>query len=305
MKKIYTYILALVASAVPFAAFGQALPFVAADFSPASLSKGGASYADVSDVAYSAFDAPASAAFYDGSMDVSAGFVSWQPTAVKTTVINAAGAYKIGESFAISAGVSYGKNPQYDIIDAIGNVTGAFSPVQMQLGAGFSWRIIPDLALGVNVGYAKSDLAEGVSYGSVLADIQVMTDFDGLKVSAGVADLGSAVTSASGDKFSLPASFRVGASYPFAFAQKQKLEMELDAGYYFTGGFAAAVGASYAFDDMVFVRAGYRYGGKSVIPSYASVGAGVRFAGVKVDLAYVVSSSPMANTLGVSLGYSF
>ena len=81
--------------------------------------------------------------------------------------------------------------------------------------------------------------------------------------------------------------------------------MELDAGYYFTGGFAAAVGASYAFDDMVFVRAGYRYGGKSVIPSYASVGAGVRFAGVKVDLAYVVSSSPMANTLGVSLGYSF
>ena len=56
---------------------------------------------------------------------------------------------------------------------------------------------------------------------------------------------------------------------------------------------------------MVFVRAGYRYGGKSVIPSYASVGAGVRFAGVKVDLAYVVSSSPMANTLGVSLGYSF
>jgi hypothetical protein len=35
------------------------------------------------------------------------------------------------------------------------------------------------------------------------------------------------------------------------------------------------------------------------------VGAGVRFAGVKLDLAYMLASGPMKNTLAISLGYSF
>jgi hypothetical protein len=58
---------------------------------------------------------------------------------------------------------------------------------------------------------------------------------------------------------------------------------------------------------MVSVRAGYRYGGKSVIPSYASVGAGFKLFGVSLDLAYLIASgdSPLQNTLTFGLGYSF
>jgi hypothetical protein len=58
---------------------------------------------------------------------------------------------------------------------------------------------------------------------------------------------------------------------------------------------------------MISVKAGYKYGGKSIIPSYASVGAGFRFAGVTLDFAYLMggASSPMKNTLSIGLGYRF
>ena len=79
----------------------------------------------------------------------------------------------------------------------------------------------------------------------------------------------------------------------------------VDADYFFKGGLAASFGATYAFDDMVFVRAGYRYGGQTVVPSFASIGAGVKFIGIKLDLAYLIASEALGNTLALSLGHTF
>ena len=58
---------------------------------------------------------------------------------------------------------------------------------------------------------------------------------------------------------------------------------------------------------MVAVRAGYRYGGKSVIPSFTSVGIGLKFVGITLDVAYLMAdkTSPMRNTLEFGLGYRF
>ena len=60
-------------------------------------------------------------------------------------------------------------------------------------------------------------------------------------------------------------------------------------------------------DYTVSVRAGYRYGGDSVIPSFASVGAGVKLFGVHLDAAYLIASgdSPLKNTFCIGIGYSF
>lgn len=55
----------------------------------------------------------------------------------------------------------------------------------------------------------------------------------------------------------------------------------------------------------VSVRAGYRYGGNSPVASYASLGAGVKLLGIRLDAAYLIGSGPMKNTLAISLGYSF
>ena len=83
------------------------------------------------------------------------------------------------------------------------------------------------------------------------------------------------------------------------------MNFEVDAEYAFYGAFSAAFGAEYGFNDMIFARAGYRYGGNSVLPSFASVGAGVKVAGIKMNVAYLLANDLIGNTLSISLGYSF
>ena len=83
------------------------------------------------------------------------------------------------------------------------------------------------------------------------------------------------------------------------------MDVALDADYYFSGGFAAALGAAYTFNDLVSVKAGYRYGGNSPVGSFASVGVGAKFMGIKLDVAYLIGSDAFKNTLALTLGYAF
>ena len=302
MKKLFISIL-LIAASLSLGA--QALPFVAADYNPTTLAKGGVSSTEVSSVAYASFANPAAIVFYDGTMDVSAGYVSWQPNSVKSSVITAGGAYKIGSKFGLSLGFSTGAYPEYGLVDLSGYEKGTFKPSDMQFGLGLACKVLPYLSLGANIGYASQKLSPDVSYGAFDADIYAMAKFGGLNVTLGVADLGGKVTSQSGTAFPLPSSAKAGVGYYMTPVEKHGIEVNGEASYYFSGDFSAAVGASYTYDGMFSVRAGYRYGGDSVIPSFVSAGLGVRFYGVKLDLVYLLGSTAMANTFGVSLGYAF
>ena len=290
---------------VPLSLGAQALPFTSADYNPATLAKGGASLTETSTVAYAAFANPAAIAFYDGKVDASAGYTSWQPGSVKASVISAGGAFKFGDKFGMAAGLAYEGYPEYVITDLTGYENGTFKPTSMQLGVGLSYKIISSLSIGANIGYATQTLAEGSTYGAIDADIYAMVKFDGFKATLGVSELGGKVTSAAGTAFSIPTAANLGLGYTLKAGEKHGVDFNADLQYYLKDGVAAAVGASYAYNDMIFVRAGYRYGGKTVIPSFASAGVGVKFYGVKLDLAYVLGSSAMANTLAMSLGYAF
>lgn len=302
MKRFLIYCALLT---VPAIVNAQALPFTAADYDPATLAAGGASLTNTGTVSYAVFSNPAAIAFYEDRLDVSAGYALWQPGSLKTSVINAGGAYRIGSKFGVALGFSRGAYPEYTDTDLTGYETGSFKPSCMQVGLGLGWRILPFLSVGANIGYASEKLASDVSYGAVDLDIYAMAKFGGFKAALGVSEIGGKVKSASGDAFRLPASASLGVGYGISFVEKHAIDVRADAQYYLAGDFAAAFGASYTYDNMISVRAGYRYGGDSVIPSFAGVGAGIRFFGVKLDLAYVISSSAMSDTVAVSLGYSF
>ena len=289
----------------PALAGAQALPFTAAETDAASLGKAGANLTETGSIAYSSFSNAAAIPFSDAKMDVAAGYTLWQPTAAGTNMLNVGAAFNMKKKFGVAVGLMYGMNPAYDITDASGAVKGQFSPSDIHANVGLAWRFLPFLSLGANVGYATSSLAEGQSYGALAADVFAMAKFCGVKVTAGVANVGTNVKSASGAEFCIPGSVAVGAGYEATFADKHGIDVLLDADYYFSGWFAAAAGAAYTYNDLVTVRAGYRYGGDSPVPSYASVGAGVKFIGLKLDLAYLIASGPAANTLAVSLGYTF
>ena len=289
----------------PALADAQALPFTAAETDAASLGTAGANLTQTDAIANASFSNAAAIPFSDAKMDVAAGYTMWQPSAVGSNMINVGAAYNMNNKFGVAVGFLYGMNPAYDITDAGGAVKGQFKPSDMHMNVGLAYRFLPFLSVGANVGFATSSLAKDYSYGALAADVYAMAQFSGLKVTAGVANVGTSVKAKNGTAFSLPGSVALGAGYEMAFADVHSVDVLLDADYYFSGWFAAAAGATYTYNDLVVVRAGYRYGGASPIPSYASVGAGVKFAGAKLDLAYMIGSSAMKNTLALSLGYTF
>ena len=283
----------------------QALSYTAAETDAASLGTAGANLVQTGTIANAAFANAAAIPFSDAKFDASAGYTMWQPQSVGTNMINVGAAYNMKEKFGVAIGFMYGMNPSYETTDATGAVKGQFTPSDININAGLAWRFLPSLSLGANVGYATSTLAEGYSYGALSADVFAMAKFSDFKVTAGVANIGTSVKAADGTKFGLPASVALGAGYQASFAEKHAVEVLLDADYYFVGGLAAAAGAAYTFNQLVSVRAGYRFSADSPLPSYASVGAGVNFMGIKLDLAYLLASGPMKNTLALSLGYRF
>lgn len=303
MKNIYKYTVAIAMLLLPALAGAQALPFVAAEFNAASLGKAGADIVETRSAAHSAFSNAAAIPFAETDLDVAAGYTMWGPTS--GNVIMTEGAYNLKGKLGVAAGFSYGMNPAYNITNKGGAVSGTFAPSDMHLGVGLSYRFLGFLSLGANVGYAASSLTKDISYGAVTANVFVMGSFAGLKVAIGASNLGTSVTSVNGVTSHLPSSVTLGAGYGKIYAEKHGADILLDADYFLAGSIATALGVQYSFDDLVFVRAGYRYGGDSPVPSFASVGAGVKFAGVKLDIAYVLGSEVVGNTLGVGLGYCF
>ncbi|MBQ3251030.1 MAG: PorV/PorQ family protein [Bacteroidales bacterium] len=302
MKKLL-YIAGALMLLVPALAQAQSLPFVAAETDAASLGTAGANLVQTGSVANASFSNAAAIPFSEQTMDVAAGYTMWQP--VSSNILNVGAAFNLKQKFGVAVGFQYGMNPAYDVTNSSGAVTGQFSPSDMHVNVGLAWRFLPFLSLGANVGYATSSLAEGQSYGALAADVFAMAKFGGLKVTAGVANVGTTVKDAAGNEFCIPGSIAVGAGYSKVFGEKNGIDVLVDADYYFSGWMAVAAGAAYTYNDFVSVRVGYRYGGESPVPSYASVGAGVKLLGIKLDAAYLISSSPIGNTLALSLGYTF
>jgi len=54
------------------------------------------------------------------------------------------------------------------------------------------------------------------------------------------------------------------------------------------------------------LRGGFHYGDAAkALPTYASLGLGLQYAGVRLDVAFLTASQSLGNTLLFGLGYSF
>ena len=195
---------------------------------------------------------------------------------------------------------------EYALTDETGNTTGTFKPNDMILNGGVGVRIIDNLAAGVNVRYASQKLSEDNSYSTAAADIFMTYRLPDINVTAGVSSLGSSVKSESGDSFSLPTSATVGADWSEAFSENHGVRLAADFDYFFSGNVTAAAGAEYSFRNMLFARAGYHFGTKdAVLPSFATVGIGIKFFGMSLDIAYLTANNVLGNTLTFGLGCRF
>ena len=288
---------------VPSVGETSAMQFLNVGASPRSWAMGGVQ-AGIQKNEYAQFGSVAAVPFWDETLAAGASYTLWQPTS----------ANMLAARFGASFGVQTGLNPAYELTNSAGVPDGSFSPFDLRIGAGFAWRVIDCLSVGVGLNYASSSLAPASesysgSMSSFAADVQLMYVTGNFDISLSASNLGSSVKSASGQSFGLPMNARLAAGYGNDFG-RHHLSAGLEGGMFFGGASAAfaGVGAEYMYNDLVAVRAGWHYGSeKAVIPTFASVGLGLCFAGVNIDVAYLIAAgdSPLQNSMSFGLGYSF
>ena len=302
--KTYIFI-AMLALCCQAAAAQTALPFIRIDRDPVTSGMAAAGKASLSSPAWSAFGNSAIIPFAPGKVNAGLSYEAWAPSGAKTSNIDAGVSFKAGEKFGLSLGFASGTGAAFTKTDDSGNISGEFKPKDLIVGAGFGLRFTETIGAGVNLRYASQSF-DSDPYSAFGADVFVFYHKDALGVSAGVSSLGTSVKSVSGETYSIPASATLAADYSAELAPGNVLEGALDIDYFLAGGLAAALGAQYSYNDMIFIRAGYHYGGEgSVLPSYASLGAGFKYKFARLDVAWLTANEAVGNTLCVGLGLSF
>lgn len=304
MKQYFTIFVSLLLAITLSAQSRSALPWMRTGRGAADMAMAGSAFMSDNNMAWASYGNAAMIPFSSENMSVEAGYMLYNPA--KTNYVNAGFAYNIKSRFGVTAGISYGFDSSFDMYNESGKVTGSFSPGKLMAGAGVSWRFVDFMSAGVNLRYAMQTLMKGQSSSVFAADIVLMGRFGDFSVSAGAMNLGTPVTASDGKKYLIASSAKLSAMYDTVFAAQHGLQINIDADYYFSNSFTAAAGAQYGWNDMVFVRAGYRYSAKTcIIPSFASVGIGAKFKGIRLDFAYLMANDALKNTINVGLGYSF
>ncbi len=284
----------------------EALPFVRIVRDPVSAGMGFAGAAAVSGAAYSSFRNSSVIPFSAERVSLGVSGQSWAPDGEKSSDLNLGAAFRTGERFGFSVGGAFQAGEEYTLTDGTGNAGGTFRPTETVVNAGVGFLILDNLSAGANVRHASQRLSEDDSWSVVAADIFLTCRFDGLNVTAGVSSLGSSLESVSEDSFSLPTSATIGADWWKALSEAHAFRLAADADYFFSGSVTAAAGAEYSFRDMLRARAGYHFGtSDAVLPSFATVGFGVRLLGVSLDFAYLTANDALEGTLTFALGCRF
>ena len=280
-------------------ASAQTAPALLIGADPAAYGRGGASVAAAAD-AFAVDNNTAAMSLSDKKFDIAATYGMWSPKAADNTLAGLGAFFRVNDKIAVGLSGRLLLDKPYDIATPYGRVTGTFTPKDIVAGLGVSYAVTDNISLGLTARMLASSIGEELSGNAFAGDLTAMYAKDAFSAALGVCNVGSAL-SYGGESYALPMFAKAGAAYS---ASGFTASAEVD--YLFSGALMAGVGAEYCIVDIVSLRAGFHYGDAAkAIPTYASVGLGVKFAGVHLDAAYLLASKALGNTLTVSLGYAF
>lgn len=228
------------------------------------------------------------------------------------------GFYKINKRNAVLLGFRYFGYPK---IEGVGEELSTLRPKEMAIEAGYAYEVIRNLSVSATFKYLYSDMGKvGNSSGasSVAFDLgilyrQKINNWEGAgwSVGAQASNLGPKIKYLT-SKEALPAMVKVGGATDLPFSQIHRLILTADLGYRLSPAdvqaFNASAGAEYVLMEHFMLRGGYHYGDKDKgDTNYATAGAGVKYAGVHLDFAWLFAGHDCLarNTFWLSLGYSF
>jgi opacity protein-like surface antigen len=295
MKKL---LMILAAAAVSLSLYAQSAAFLNINPDPVAAALAGTGIARTAD-AYALENNVAAMSLNGPRMAVAAGYGIWQPQISKTNVLSAAGYYNINR---LAIGLQF-KNfgyPAYSVVSVDGRVRGEFTPSEMAVGLGLSYRIADGFSAGLSFRYLGSTLAENAKASAFGGDVALKYEKDAFQAGLSVCNIGTPVNYG-GDNYAQPGIVRAGAAYSVA-----GLTASTEVDYLFSGALMAGLGLEYTIADIVSLRGGFHYGdAEKAIPMYASLGLGLQFAGFHLDAAFLTASKTLGNTFMVSLGYAF
>lgn len=280
-----------------------------------SLATGGSDIA-MGTTPFSVVSNPAAIVQSDRTFSVALNYMMFQPSVNMNHLPGVAAYYKINQKWGVSLNARYFSHPVYDCSGDNGIVLGTVSPYELAVSAGISYQIIDGLSVGANLGYFGSNMGnpkimEGYNNGGAfMADVSLMYSISGFSAVLAVTNLGTDIYhGAAYGLTGMPAAGRIGVAYDCMLGEKNRLSFSLQGDILMdSGNTNLGIGAEYSYSENVFVRCGYHYGiGMLSIPSYFSVGAGCKFAGISLSAAYLVAdkASALLNTFNITLGYEF
>lgn len=314
MKKSYLIsILFLgISTAVPFRTSAQeAMPTFLMNADASALYSAGATVASEAE-AFVLERNPAMMSFYEGHMDAALSYSLWSPASRKEHNVALGGFCRIGKRIGLGLHAEFLLQQPYTITDGNGiaqQVNGVFRPGENNFALGLSCLVTDWLSLGANFKLGTSKLAPGAKASAFAADIYAAYKSSfGLSAGLGVCNLGTKVKYGPESIYALPSYLRAGVSYGI---MGLRVNGELD--FLFSKALMAGVSASWWYKEYAGLSVGYHYGGGKLgggpaplnIPSYFSLGVGAAFKGLHLDLAYLLSTSAIKNTISCTIGYRF
>lgn len=236
-----------------------------------------------------------------GKLDIHAFYGMWAPQTANNSLFGGDALYRISNRIEVTVEGRFFQDQPYEQVTDKGQIKDSFRPSDMILSAGASVAVYKDFYVTLKARYLTSSIAENAKGSAFCGDLSV--DYAGSLFygSLGVRNIGSKI-SYGGDSYALPGMVALqGGIKPI-----HGLTAGAEVDYLFSGALMAGVGAEYGIADIAFVRAGYHYGdAQKALASFASLGLGVKFAGVKLDATWLTASPTLGNSILISLGYEF
>lgn len=226
--------------------------------------------------------------FAGRTLDAIAGYQAWGPslaTSSRDIIVDVHGS--VSPKLNVSAALALDSGKNYSSRD-----------LSLRLGASYQFNL---LYAGAAVKYYRSVLTSDEALSAVAGDAWVAARFGGFSAATGVSNIGSSVQG-----FSLPSSLYVSAGYYAPIGSDYSFRTAFQTDWFFYGAVSSGVGVEFGAFSIVYARAGYHFGSQAaVVPSYASVGIGLKYGGVKLDAAYLFASEALGGTMQYTVGYEF
>jgi len=242
--------------------------------------------------------------FDSPTTEVAASYLSWQPEAANSALINVAG-YTKQSKVGLAAGIRYHTLDVVEQTDENGNVIKTFTPSEYAIEIGCGYKFNANTAAGINLHYISSDIGGEKKASAIAADISMLFNHDNFTAGLGCSYLGSKINYGYSN-YALPTRIQSGIAYRFLDKDKHCITGAVDAAYQLTSyynGILSGIGAEYTYNKLISLRTGYHFESETIGASYASVGCGVHLHDFSIDFAYMLAqnNNPMRQTMIVSL----